>query len=69
MAAPLHCLASLVCLGDSSCQPSITCKMREKSSGSFTSLCAGFVCIYEGFFCEFVEVCVHLWKFSVSFHC
>ena len=51
--ARLHYLARLVRLGDLSFQPSITCKMRKKSSGSFTSLCAGFVEV----FCEFLEVC------------
>ena len=45
VAAGLHCLARL---GDSSFQPSITCKTRKKSSGSFTSL--------VHFLCLFVEV-------------
>uniref|UniRef100_A0A671WRB3 Kiaa0930 n=1 Tax=Sparus aurata TaxID=8175 RepID=A0A671WRB3_SPAAU len=55
--ARLHCLDRLVRLGDSSFQPSVTCKMRKKSSGSFTSLCAGlvylwkFLCICGGFVC------------------
>ena len=40
MAACLQCLARL---DDLSFQPSITCKMRKKSSGSFTSLYGGFV--------------------------
>ena len=39
------CGGSSCSSGYSSFQPSITCKMREKSSGSFTSLCAGF-CVY-----------------------
>ena len=56
-------LSRLICLGDSSFQPSITCKMRKKSSGSFMSLCAGFVGICGSFFCKFVEVCVYLWTF------
>ena len=65
MAARLHCLAHLVRLGDSSFQPSVTCKMRKKNSGSFTSLCAGFVGILE-VFGEFMEVCVYLLRFCVS---
>ena len=49
VAARLHCSARLVRLGDSSFQPSITCTMRKKSSGSFKSLCAGFVGICGSF--------------------
>ena len=56
VAARLHCSARLVRLGDSSFQPSITCEMRKKSSGSFTSLCAGFV----GILCKFF---VNIWSF------
>ena len=73
MVAPLHCLARLVHLGDLSCQPSITCKMRKKSSGSFTSLYGDFVGILWKFFVNllrfeyicgsFVDVLVYLWRF------
>ena len=78
MVARLQCLARLVRLDDLSFQPSITCKMRKKSSGSFTSLCAGFGGTLWKFFVnllrfEFicgsfrisVEVFVYLWKFLV----
>ena len=54
VAACLQCLARFVHLGDSSFQLSVTCKMRKKSSGSFTPLCASFV-----YFCTFlVNLCV-----------
>ena len=80
MAAPLHCLARLVRLGESSCQPSITCKMRKKSSGSITSLCAGLVriCAFFGNLWRFEYICgglecicegffMNLWRFVVVF--
>lgn len=56
VAAQLRCLARLDRLGDSHFQ-SITCRMRKKSSGSFTSLCGG-LCICEGLLrlCVSVEV-------------
>ena len=59
VAARLHWLAHL---GDSSFQLSITCKMRKKSSGSFTSL-VQVLCLFVEVFSEFVEVWVYLWRF------
>ena len=80
MAACLQCLARLVRLDDLSFQPSITCKMRKKSSGSFTSLCAGFVRfsvnlwrsehICGGFACICGRFFMNLWRFVEVFcHC
>ena len=67
----------IVRLDDLSFQPSITCKMRKKCSGSFTSLYGDFVGFLWKFFVNllrfeyicgsFMDVLVYLWKFCGCF--